>query len=104
MIQAILVFNNHGKPRLTKFYSYYVSMSGKLKNFPLFSFHFANKSNKNIDQHEIISFQTEEEQQQIVRDTFQLVSKRDDNVCNFLESSFLDKNSPDCKLIYRHYA
>ena len=24
-------------------------------------------------------------QQQIVRETFQLVSKRDDNVCNFLE-------------------
>ena len=29
--------------------------------------------------------QPEEEQQQIVRETFQLVSKRDDNVCNFLE-------------------
>lgn len=25
MIQAILVFNNHGKPRLTKFYTYFVS-------------------------------------------------------------------------------
>jgi len=25
MIKAILVFNNHGKPRLTKFYQYYVS-------------------------------------------------------------------------------
>ena len=24
-------------------------------------------------------------QQQIIRETFQLVSKRDDNVCNFLE-------------------
>lgn len=52
-----------------------------------------------------INFQPEEEQQRIVRETFQLVSKRDDNVCNFLESqSFLDKNSPDTKLIYRHYA
>ena len=25
MIKAILVFNNHGKPRMTKFYEYYVS-------------------------------------------------------------------------------
>ena len=24
MIKAILIFNNHGKPRLTKFYEYYV--------------------------------------------------------------------------------
>ena len=26
MIKGILVFNNHGKPRLTKFYTYYVSI------------------------------------------------------------------------------
>jgi len=26
MIKAILVFNNQGKPRLTKFYQYYVSV------------------------------------------------------------------------------
>ena len=25
MIKAILIFNNHGKPRLNKFYQYYVS-------------------------------------------------------------------------------
>ena len=30
-------------------------------------------------------FQAEDMQQSIVRETFQLVSKRDDNVCNFLE-------------------
>ncbi len=29
--------------------------------------------------------QTEDMQQQIIRETFHLVSKRDDNVCNFLE-------------------
>lgn len=51
MIKTILVFNNHGKPRLCKFYHHYV----------------------------------EEEQQQIIRETFQLVSRRDDDVCNFLE-------------------
>uniref|UniRef100_A0A914I8T3 AP complex mu/sigma subunit domain-containing protein n=1 Tax=Globodera rostochiensis TaxID=31243 RepID=A0A914I8T3_GLORO len=69
MIKAILVFNNHGKPRLLKFYTRY----------------------------------SEEEQQQIVRETFQQVSKRDDNVCNFLEGGTLIGGS-DCKLIYRHYA
>ena len=26
MIKAILIFNNHGKPRLSKFYTYYVSI------------------------------------------------------------------------------
>jgi len=42
-------------------------------------------------------------QQQIIRETFQLVSKRDDNVCNFLEGGSLIGGS-DYKLIYRHYA
>ncbi|MFH4975704.1 hypothetical protein AB6A40_002413 [Gnathostoma spinigerum] len=69
MIKAILVFNNHGKPRLLKFYQHY----------------------------------PEEEQQHIVRETFQLLSKRDDNVCNFLEGGLLIGGS-DYKLIYRHYA
>ena len=57
-------------------------------------------------------------QQQIVRETFQLVSKRDDNVCNFLEGgrsvpppesrvSLTTRSligGSDYKLIYRHYA
>ncbi|XP_023238385.1 AP-3 complex subunit sigma-2-like [Centruroides sculpturatus] len=45
----------------------------------------------------------EDMQQQILRETFQLVSKRDDNVCNFLEGGSLIGGS-DYKLIYRHYA
>ncbi|OUC47986.1 clathrin adaptor complex small chain [Trichinella nativa] len=69
MIKAILVFNNHGKPRLLKFYEAY----------------------------------PEETQQQIVRETFLLLSKRDDNVCNFLECGSLVGGS-EYKLIYRHYA
>ncbi|XP_066448866.1 AP-3 complex subunit sigma-2 isoform X2 [Eleutherodactylus coqui] len=69
MIKAILVFNNHGKPRFMRFY----------QHFP------------------------EDMQQQIVRETFHLVSKRDDNVCNFLEGGSLIGGS-DYKLIYRHYA
>lgn len=69
MIKAILVFNNHGKPRLSKFYQYF----------------------------------NEDMQQQIIKETFQLVSKREDNVCNFLEGGSLIGGS-DYKLIYRHYA
>ncbi|NXM27409.1 AP3S2 protein, partial [Oxyruncus cristatus] len=79
MINAILVFNNHGKPRLVRFYQ-----------------HLA-----------------EEAQQQIIRDTFHLVLKRDDHICNFLECGSVLQLSPcphslfggsDYKLIYRHYA
>lgn len=33
----------------------------------------------------ILYSQTEDMQQQIIKETFQLVSKRDENVCNFLE-------------------
>uniref|UniRef100_A0A2C9K1L2 AP complex mu/sigma subunit domain-containing protein n=1 Tax=Biomphalaria glabrata TaxID=6526 RepID=A0A2C9K1L2_BIOGL len=69
MIKAILVFNNHGKPRLSKFYQFY----------------------------------PEDLQHQIIRETFHLVSKRDDSVCNFLEGGTLIGGS-DYKLIYRHYA
>ncbi|XP_078283453.1 arpin isoform X2 [Rhinoraja longicauda] len=46
---------------------------------------------------------SEDMQQQIIRETFQLVSRRDENVCNFLEGGSLIGGS-DYKLIYRHYA
>ncbi|KAF6772229.1 hypothetical protein AHF37_08660 [Paragonimus kellicotti] len=46
---------------------------------------------------------TEELQQQILRETFQLVSRRDDDVCNFLEGGTL-VGGQDYRLIYRHYA
>ncbi|XP_035495710.1 AP-3 complex subunit sigma-1 isoform X1 [Scophthalmus maximus] len=84
MIRAILIFNNHGKPRLSKFYEHY----------------------------------SEDTEQQIIRETFHLVSKRDENVCNFLEGGMVrvSDHAPgraqrpmliggsDYKLIYRHYA
>eukprot|EP00045_Choanoeca_perplexa_P022491 m.9711 g.9711 ORF g.9711 m.9711 type:complete len:180 (-) comp9487_c0_seq1:97-636(-) len=69
MIKAILIFNNHGKPRLSKFFGHY----------------------------------TEDNQLQIIRECFQLVSKRSDTVCNFLEGGSLLGGS-DSKIIYRHYA
>mmetsp|Transcript_28018 Transcript_28018/g.73484 ORF Transcript_28018/g.73484 Transcript_28018/m.73484 type:complete len:190 (+) Transcript_28018:146-715(+) len=69
MIKAVLVFNNHGKPRLSKFYN------------PT----------------------SEETALAIVRECFLLVSKRTDNVCNFLDGGEL-MGEKDTKLIYRHYA
>ncbi|XP_032050737.1 AP-3 complex subunit sigma-2 isoform X1 [Aythya fuligula] len=69
MINAVLVFNNHGKPRLVRFYQ-----------------HLA-----------------EEVQQQLIRETFHLVLKRDEHICNFLECGSLFGGA-DYKLIYRHYA
>ncbi|XP_065065966.1 AP-3 complex subunit sigma-1-like [Rhopilema esculentum] len=69
MIKAVLVFNNHGKPRLSKFFVHYA----------------------------------EDMKQQVIRETFHLVSKRDDSVCNFLEGGSLIGGS-DFRLIYRHYA
>ncbi|XP_035749866.1 uncharacterized protein LOC104125981, partial [Egretta garzetta] len=47
--------------------------------------------------------QAEEVQQQIIREVFHLVLKRDDHICNFLECGSLFGGS-DYKLIYRHYA
>lgn len=40
MITAILIINNHGKPRLTKFYNYFVRISPflSLSCFNLFCF------------------------------------------------------------------
>eukprot|EP01089_Gocevia_fonbrunei_P010879 TRINITY_DN23883_c0_g1_i1.p1 TRINITY_DN23883_c0_g1~~TRINITY_DN23883_c0_g1_i1.p1 ORF type:complete len:168 (-),score=14.05 TRINITY_DN23883_c0_g1_i1:38-541(-) len=68
MILSILIINNHGKPRLCKFYGY---MPG-------------------------------EKQQQIIRECYQLVSKRTETMCNFLEGG--ETWGKDTKLIYRHYA
>ncbi|XP_064388544.1 AP-3 complex subunit sigma-1-like [Halichondria panicea] len=69
MIKAILVFNNQGKPRISKFYTYY----------------------------------NEDEQQAIIKEVYHLVSRRDDNICNFLEGSS-KLGGGDFRLIYRHYA
>lgn len=106
MIKAILIFNNHGKPRLNKFYQYYVSTIPQIefcftRYFSVTAIcYLVNVSDIFIVEFVIqinsihiffyifmktLFFQNEGQQQQIVKETFQLVSKRDDNVCNFLE-------------------
>jgi len=67
-ILSIMVINNHGQPRLLKFY----------KDVP-----FAQREH-------------------VIREAFNLVSKRPDAVCNFLEGT--EYWGSDVKLIYRHYA
>ena len=69
MINAIIVFNNFGKPRFLRFFKYFTCA----------------------------------EQQQIIRETYHLVSKRDDSLCNFLEGGTL-RSDEDWKIVYRHYA
>ncbi|XP_059469044.1 AP-3 complex subunit sigma-2 isoform X1 [Neocloeon triangulifer] len=97
MIKAILVFNNHGKPRLSKFYQYFVSKSQKLIHSTQSHMYVYRRLRGQM------ADLNEDMQQQIIKETFQLVSKREDNVCNFLEGGSLIGGS-DYKLIYRHYA
>nr|CDS30508.1 AP 3 complex subunit sigma 2 [Hymenolepis microstoma] len=47
---------------------------------------------------------SEELQQQLLREVFSLVSKRDENVCNFLEGGSTFFSEQGCRIIYRHYA
>ena len=42
--------------------------------------------------------------QHIVRECYNQVVKRSDNVCNFLEGKALPHYGDDAKLVYRHYA
>lgn len=44
------------------------------------------------------------DQQMTIKEIFQLVSKRPDTVCNFLEGGSITKWGDDTKVIYRHYA
>lgn len=73
MIYSILVVNNHGQARISKFFG-----------------------------HDKI---TTTKRQEVIRECFQLVSKRSDSVCNFLEGGISTRIwGKDVKLIYRHYA
>eukprot|EP00188_Purpureofilum_apyrenoidigerum_P001634 Plantae.Rhodophyta-Purpureofilum_apyrenoidigerum.ctg19182.p1 GENE.Plantae.Rhodophyta-Purpureofilum_apyrenoidigerum.ctg19182~~Plantae.Rhodophyta-Purpureofilum_apyrenoidigerum.ctg19182.p1 ORF type:complete len:168 (-),score=34.56 Plantae.Rhodophyta-Purpureofilum_apyrenoidigerum.ctg19182:339-842(-) len=68
MIRAVLVINNHGKPRLVRFYEHI----------------------------------HEDQQQQIMREVYSLITKRGDRLCNFVDGTSLF--GADTKIVYRHYA
>jgi AP-3 complex subunit sigma len=65
----VLVFNNHGKPRLIKFYEH---------------------------------IGEEQKQQNLIREIFKLLLRRNERMCNFVEGGKLW--GADTKIIYRQYA
>ncbi|KAF9208335.1 AP-3 complex subunit sigma-1 [Haplosporangium sp. Z 27] len=83
MIKSVLIFNNHGNPRLTKFYQQIVRTQICDMNMEL--------------QQDIAT------QQALIKEIFSLISKRPDTVCNFLEGSQM-LGGQDTRVIYRHYA
>lgn len=82
MIKSVLIVNNHGKPRLLKFYE-------KLVRIFIFLVESLCSSCQSIEQ-----------QQQVVQQVFQIVSKRSDHICNFVEGENTLWGA-DTKIIYR---
>merc|ERR1711904_569742 len=72
MIKGVIIVNNHGKPRLVRFYEQ--------------------------------DMQNEDTQQACVREIFNIVSKRSDYACNFVETTNSQVLGSDTKIVYRHYA
>ena len=48
--------------------------------------------------------QSDQLQQNIVRDIFSIISKRSDNVCNFVDGGSISAYGKDTRVIYRHFA
>jgi AP-3 complex subunit sigma len=68
MINAVLVFNNNGQPRLTKFYTQLVSLP-----------HSTTRK-----QDELTQQQDTQTQQSLISQIYQLVARRPSSACNFL--------------------
>ena len=82
MIKGVLIVNNHGKPRIVKFYEHVVCSYSLNANDPL---------------------KPDAEQPAVIRDIYTQVSKRPDTLCNFLEGS-VQYWGDGIKLSYRQYA
>ena len=81
MILSIMVFNNHGKPRLLKFYKQTVRVMHAYNRW--LPGRVAVSTYKGVSHYSAL--QPLDLQQEMLRETFQLVTKRPDSVCNFLE-------------------
>lgn len=98
MINAVLVFNNNGQPRLTKFYTQLVCLTLPM-SWP-----------------SLIHVQDTAVQQRLISEIFTLVSARPASSCNFLplppllasssssNSSSNEQNDAPSLVTYRHYA
>lgn len=101
MINAVLVFNNAGQPRLTKFYTQLVRSSSLLTH---------NTSSNSLQETSV--------QQRLISEIFTLVSNRAPGSCNFLPlppllssqstpnhaASTTPSNDVPSLVTYRHYA
>ena len=98
MIKGIFVINNHGKPRLIKDFQRMVRPPAAAarhggspqraaeRDPPRRPARFPGPTDGRLrPQPPLPRPQTQPEQQQTVREIFGLLSKRSDNVCNFLE-------------------
>jgi AP-3 complex subunit sigma len=79
MIKGVMIINNHGKPRLTKFYEHLVRVAyrarRRVSSYDRFRApHYFGGRAQSVDK-----------QQQMIREMYALISKRSERVCNFLE-------------------
>jgi AP-3 complex subunit sigma len=98
-ILSIMVINNHGQPRLLKFYHEVVRCISNARTRCSHS-RFLLSSHRPL--YCAALCQPHNQREQVVREAFSLVSKRSDSICNFLEGS--EQWGSAVKLIYRHYA
>jgi AP-3 complex subunit sigma len=106
MINAVLVFNNAGQPRLTKFYTQLVGLTPPKPATTWYS------SSINI----LTTSQETSVQQRLISEIFTLVSNRPTGSCNFLplppllassgtsHTSSSEHNDTPSLVTYRHYA
>ena len=92
MIQAFLIINNFGKPRLLKFYKQTVRMAPAHGHVFIHSLLFA------------CAAQPEQKQQQIVRELFATLTARAETSSSFIDASSYFPDVPGARIIYRQYA
>ena len=79
MIKGVMIINNHGKPRLTKFYEHLVRVTSRARwRMP------PSLTSRDSALSPVV-LQSVDKQQQMIREMYALISKRSERVCNFLE-------------------
>lgn len=99
MIKGILIVNNHGKPRIVKFYehvvrcfalyTFVVTLVESLRAHVLSAFRVCRDCYVCLMCSRRVATQPDAEQQAVIRDIYTQVSKRPDTLCNFLEGTYV---------------